>query len=360
MAIGISGSNGGITDNAKPIAADEVAERPRRHRGGPAEVSYFVNNVCNLRCRHCYVGYNERRGSLSVDEWTDVFDDLLRGGARTFGNVGKEPMLSWSTTCGLLEYFASRREECGELRFGLVTNLTLMKDGHVADLLRVHPDYIDVSLDGDERVHDSIRGSGTFAKTLSNLSVLVETGLAERVFISFTLNSENLHTVPSLVRTLNEIGITQLMISPYASLAVNDPLLLSCETATRWVCDVLRGQVIDFHACRQMKLFFKNDYSTSRELMEAWVQAGIIRLDQLLIDEYGVVFCKYDVRDAVAYFNYQMCNDFPWRAIRISHDGHVSTCLDMFYEDYRPRAVGNVRRLPVLDVISNGRAACCV
>ena len=359
MAIGISGSNGGITTDARMISIDDVDRRPLLHSGGPAEVSYFVNNVCNLRCRHCYVGYNKRNGALSVGEWVRVFDQLIHDGAHTFGNVGKEPMLSWPTTLGLLEYFANQRMAIAGLRFGLVTNLTLLDDSRANDLARVWPDYIDVSLDGDKLVHDSIRGKGTFVRTIANLSALVNLGLGDRIFISFTMNSENVHAIASLAQTIYDIGVKQLLISPYASLDTNDTMSLPIQDATNWVLDMLSGRVIDFEQCSDMKFFFKNDYSTSRELMEAWVRAGIIRLDELMIDRYGVVFCKYDLRGSDAFFNYQTCNDFPWRAIRISHDGHVSTCLDMFYEDYRPRTIGNVLHLPVLQILSNRSITCC-
>ncbi len=323
-------------------------------------ISFFVNNMCNLRCRHCYVGYDKRRGSLALTDWKALFGDLVDGGAHTFGNVGKEPLLSWPTTLGLLEYFREQRQARPYLRCGLVTNLTLLDDTRAKELAAAAPDYVDVSLDGNEAIHDSIRGESTFTTTMDNLAKLVELGLGDHVFISFTLNSENVGTLPALAEALCDLGIRRLLISPYVSLDPNDPLLLPEAAATRWIKSILAGQVIDFTRCGDMRLYFKNDFGTTQHVMDSWVRAGIIRLDELQIDRYGVVFCKYEVDGSVMYFNYQVRNDFPWRAIRISHDGYVSSCLDMFYEDYRSRTMGNVRDLSVLQILSQSeKMACC-
>lgn len=359
MALGLSGSNGGVDWRSRSIAPSELTDLDHVQRSGPAEVSYFVNNVCNLRCRHCYVGYAERHGALSLNEWKGVFGGLIEDGAHTFGNVGKEPLLSWPVTLGLLEYFKEQRVTRPHLRCGLVTNLTLLDDDRTGGLAAALPDYIDVSIDGDELIHDSIRGPGTYATTMANLAKLVRHGLGDRIFISFTLNSENVETVPALVDTLYNMGIRRLLISPYVSLDPKDPLLLTEVMATRWVRNCLDGGVVDFRRCQGVQLYFKNDFGTSQHVLDSWVRAGIIRLDDLRIDRYGVVFCKYEVEGSTIYFNYQVRNDFPSRAIRISHDGHVSSCLDMFYEDYRPRTIGNVRKLPVLNILSENRDAVC-
>lgn len=105
MALGFSGSNGGINVIAeKKFQGINLAERPM-------EVSYFVNNVCNLKCGHCYVGYENNKDELSVDEWISVFDKLIEKGALTFGNVGKEPLMSPEKTIRLLEYFRKKKRQ---------------------------------------------------------------------------------------------------------------------------------------------------------------------------------------------------------------------------------------------------------
>ena len=103
MALGISGSNGGISRDTNSVLEVDLLNRP-------LEVSYFVNNVCNLVCKHCYVRYEEQTGDLSIEKWKSIFDELIQKGALTFGNVGKEPLLSPAKTFELLEYFKKRRK----------------------------------------------------------------------------------------------------------------------------------------------------------------------------------------------------------------------------------------------------------
>jgi MoaA/NifB/PqqE/SkfB family radical SAM enzyme len=206
MAVGFSGSNGGINKG------DSFLEKDLLKR--PIEVSYFVNNICNLKCKHCYVGYNEKDNELSVDEWKKVFDELIEIGALTFGNVGKEPLLSSEKTLKLLKYFVKKREESPKLRFGFVTNGTLLNNKIARELEEIFPDYIDVSLDGDENSHNYIRSKGNFEKTFENLKNLPKK-LKEKVFISFTLMKTNKDSFGKMTKELDIIGFKKILISPY-------------------------------------------------------------------------------------------------------------------------------------------------
>jgi len=353
MALGLSGSNGGITGDIHPYRVAQGGERSRQGGPGPVEVSYFVNNVCNLRCRHCYVGYARQDNPLTIDQWKGLFDALIGAGARTFGNVGKEPLLSWRETERLLMYFCTRRRQLPELRFGLVTNGTMLDDVLARELARIEPNYIDISLDGDERAHDSIRGHGAFARVVSNLAVAVKAGLSSRIFISCTLTSANADSVGGLAKVVYDLGIRNLLISPYVSLAENDPLRLPNDALRRWAQSLLDGKVVDYNHCSGMNVYFKSEFASTRPVMRALVEDHIIDLDRLLIDRYGVVFCKYEIGGNTVFFNYQERDDFPSRAIRISHDGYVSNCLSMFYADYPCRAIGNVRHRGILDILGD-------
>lgn len=353
MALGVSGSSGGITGDIEPYSVGGRGTRLWQGSPGPAEVSYFVNNICNLACRHCYVGYARRDHSLTIEEWKDVFDALIGAGARTFGNVGKEPLLSWRETERLLMYFCTRRRQLPELRFGLVTNGTMLDGVLARELVRIEPNYIDISLDGDERAHDSIRGHGAFARVVSNLAVAVKAGLGSRIFISCTLTRANANSVGRLAKVVYDLGIRNLLISPYVSLAKNDPLRLPNDALRQWVQFLLDGKVVDCNHCSGMNVYFKSEFASTRPLMQALVEDRIIDLDRLLIDRYGVIFCKYEIGGNTVFFNYQERDDFPSRAIRISHDGYVSNCLSMFYADYPRRAIGNVRHRGILDILGD-------
>jgi len=354
MAIGFSGSNGGITSKYSRINPESII--CNEDLSTPLEVSFFVNNTCNLSCRHCYVGYEKTSDSLSFSEWTVNFDELISMGARTFGNVGKEPLLVWDKTKSLLEYFKLKKQEYSDLRFGFVTNGVLLDETKIAELNAIMPDYIDISLDGSQKVHDFIRGEGAYDTLMANLRKLssYET-LREKVFISFTLNRMNAACVDEMVATIHGMGYRNLLFSPYVTLDTNDMLYISDDKVIAVVNKLLQGELIDFSAYEGLNIYIKNDYTTTRTLMERMADISIIKKDELLVDDYGVIFNKYEFGTNTIYFNYMPFDTSLKTAIRISHDGYVSNCLDMFYDDYPARAAGNVRDKSIKDMLESGK-----
>lgn len=350
MALGLSGSNGGITKNCNSFHKKIIKMDKSTY---PLEISFFINNVCNLKCRHCYVGYKDDAQALSLNEWVNTFDKLIHIGAKTFGNVGKEPLLDWSLTKKLLQYLQFKRDKDRSIRFGLVTNGLLLNQNIVSDLYRISPDYIDISLDGDEETHDYIRGSGAYKKLLQSLSLMTKEGLSDNVFISFTLNKVNQHTLPNLVDVIYKMGYKNLLISPYVTLDKFDNLYLSVNDILQQIKKLLNGEIIDFHKYNDLQLYVKSDYTTSKDIMLAFKEDGIINEDELLIDDYGVIFNKYTFGSNTIYFNYLPYDNTFIQAIRISHDGYVSGCLDMFYEDYKYRAIGNIKERDIEAILDS-------
>jgi len=356
MAVpGLSGSAGGIslnhvTINPKDLNIYSIIEK----HPYPMDVSYFVNNVCNLKCRHCYVAYNNKSNSLNYTEWMDIFNNFIDMGALTFGNVGKEPTLSWELTKDLLFYFKEKRKIVPKLRYGIVTNGTLLNEIKINDLIECTPDYIDISLDGDEKSHDYIRGDGAFNRLMQNLALISTTKLVEKIFIVFTINKATINSLPKTIDIIYNFGIKKILFSPYITVKDEDDLYLT----DNFFCDLFKkmidGSVIDFVNHKNLTIYIKNDYSTTLELMQKMVQLNIINLNKLFIDEYGVIFVKYELPNnnklIISYIPFD--NNYN-QMIRISHDGYLSNCLDMFYNNYPERAIGNIREKGIKEILEN-------
>lgn len=355
--MGFSGSNGGLYSKSSCFKRFNKSIKIKSAHHFPLETSFFINNYCNLSCRHCYVGYSKLSYSLSTQEWTNTFDELISLGGRTFGNVGKEPLLVWDKTKSLLEYFKCKKQKYFDLRFGFVTNGILLDDVKIFEIGAIMPDYIDISLDGNRKVHDFIRGEGAYGALMANLRKLAQyEALRKKVFISFTLNRINAACVSEMVSAIYGMGYCNLLISPYVTLDIKDILYVSDDKVVDIVKKLLQGDLIDFSAYKGLNIYIKNDFTTTRQLMEKMAAVRIIRKDELLIDDYGVIFNKYDFGSNTVYFNYMPFDTSFNTAIRISHDGYVSNCLDMFYEDYPARAVGNLRNQSVKEILG-GQAA---
>ncbi|HAB52573.1 MAG TPA: hypothetical protein DCE80_10460 [Ignavibacteriales bacterium] len=354
MALGFSGSNGGMSINYKQFFVLNLKDNIFYQKNLiPTEVSYFINNICNLKCIHCYVGYCDSSNALSIQRWKDVFSELIDSGARTFGNVGKEPLLSWHKTRDLLHYFKTKRSEIPTLRFGFVTNGILLDEHKIIELESIKPDYIDISLDGNRKTHDWIRGTCGYDKLMNNLSILSKYELSKKIFISLTLNKINASSVAEVIETVYNLGIKNILISPYVTLNIHDNLFISNDEIIFETQKLINGELVNFTNYKGLNIYFKNDFTTTRDLMEEMADRNIINKHELLIDNYGVIFNKYSINNNNIYFNY-----LPWdtsyiQAIRISHNGYVSNCYDMFFENYPERAIGNVREKSIREILEN-------
>ncbi|MEK6927268.1 MAG: radical SAM protein [Nanoarchaeota archaeon] len=346
MALGFSGSNGGINPKSSSSIEQDFASKP-------LEISYFVNNTCNLTCGHCYVGYEESKNALSVEEWQNVFCDALSLGALTFGNVGKEPLLSWNKSIQLLNFLKQKRQENPKIRYGLVTNATLLTPEKISQLIEAHPTYLDISIDGTEKVHDSIRGYGNYHKSVSAIENIIRQApeFSDKLFISFTLmGRNNRHSlIEEMIKELQNKGVKKFMISPYAP-SINQ----SGEDI-----GITKEQIADTYAVLKAKanswlksedqLLLKVDYDTQKPLMNLLAERRIIELNKLLTDDYATIFNQF----GRVFINYIPVPRTLIRDIRISHDGFVSSCHDMFFKDYPNRARGNLRERRLSEIISS-------
>jgi len=72
-----------------------------------------------------------------------------------------------------------------------------------------------------------------------------------------------------------------------------------------------------------------------------------------MIDNNDALYYIYNLGDNKIILNVQTWNPDFWYAARISHDGYVSNCFDMFYGDYPERAIGNIREQSIRSILEN-------
>ncbi|MFA8342377.1 MAG: radical SAM protein [Rhodothermaceae bacterium] len=355
MAVpGLSGSNGGVSSNQVELPTSELNYLSLKNKYSiPLDVSYFINNECNLKCKHCYVGYNNIENHLTLAEWEKLFEELIDLGALTFGNVGKEPTLAWDKTIHLLKFLRAKRKQLEKIRFGLVTNGILLDNNKINVLNEIEPDYVDISLDGDRETHDIVRGKGTFDKLIKNLDIISNTKLLDNIFIIFTINKLTINNISNTIKFLDDLGIKNILLSPYITIKKNDPLYISNSEFCNLFRSIKNGSLIDFNKYSNLTIYIKNDFSTTSQLMSDMVSSKIIELDNLLIDDYGVIFNKFRMGSNNLIFSYIPFNNNYKQLLRFSHDGYLSTCLDMFYCNYSERAIGNVRSSSISNLLNN-------
>ncbi len=156
-----------------------------------------ITNRCNLQCRHCYIGDNAHQ-DLSREQVQRVLDEFEEIQGLRLLLSGGEPLLH--------PHFWEVNEVLGDYAFRsvLLSNGTLISK-EVAKKLRVHE--VQISLDGMKEGHESLRGRGTFEKTMMGIGHLQEANI--RVSVATMIHRRNLSEFDQLASLLQSRNIVE-------------------------------------------------------------------------------------------------------------------------------------------------------
>ena len=168
-------------------------------------LQWHITHRCNLRCTHCYQDdYTAFEARESLERVLDQYDALLHAyNLKGYLNVtGGEPL-----THPDLFWLLKEAQQRGMVT-AVLSNGTMIGKREAMKLKSCSVDYVQVSLDGTEQVHDAIRGKGSFAQAVEGIRWLRR----YRIFVtvSFTAQRENLRELPKLARFCRDIGVNKL------------------------------------------------------------------------------------------------------------------------------------------------------
>jgi radical SAM protein with 4Fe4S-binding SPASM domain len=154
-----------------------------------------ITDRCNLRCRHCYIGEKAPQ-ELSVKQITEILKEFEEMQGLRLMVTGGEPLLhsNFAELNNILTDFRIRKV--------LFTNGLLLNK----DLLRgLNVDEIQISIDGLEKGHDSLRGAGTFGKSLKAVRLAKEMGF--EVSVATMVHAKNLDDFDKMEKLFSELEI---------------------------------------------------------------------------------------------------------------------------------------------------------
>lgn len=155
----------------------------------PVIVNLFVTGKCNANCKYCYVDMQRQpEREFNGNEWIALIDQLIERGARMFSLVGGEPLLSPHIE-RIIDHLVKRN-----VFFVLTSNGFLVPKK--IDLVKKAP-VISISLDGEEKCHDAVRGKGQFQKAMEGIKAAQKLGANVR--ISTVISKHNIHQIDFLV-----------------------------------------------------------------------------------------------------------------------------------------------------------------
>ena len=177
-------------------------------------LQWHITERCNLRCHHCYQD-NYARDELPFDTLLTIleqFKTLLntlrqRAGQFIRGHItvtGGEPFAR-QDFLDLLNIFAQYHEQ---FSFAILTNSTLIDATLAQQLALLKPAFIQVSIEGDEKIHDEIRGKGNFQQVVTAIKYLHHAKIP--TYISFTAHRQNFQSFPKVAQLANKLKVEKV------------------------------------------------------------------------------------------------------------------------------------------------------
>ena len=170
-----------------------------RGRWGTAPVPLAVNLLltyrCNLRCAYCEV-WRQPPAELDTNAVCRLIDELAAAGTERLGLGGGEPMMRGDV--GAIVRHAKSRG----LTVSMVSN-GLQVPERIAELGGL--DFLAISLDGAEAVHDAVRGKGSYAKAVAAIAAARDAGID--VWTTTVLTRRNVAQVPETVALAQQLGV---------------------------------------------------------------------------------------------------------------------------------------------------------
>jgi radical SAM protein with 4Fe4S-binding SPASM domain len=198
----------------------------------PLQAVVELTNQCNLCCQHCGSSCTHKMNpdELTIEEWQGVIDQLVEFGTERIVFSGGEPTLK-SDFDELLGYTATKG-----IKFALITNGYILPDNISEAIGQYRPYAIGVSLDGNEAVHNTIRGrEDSWKRAFETIGSVRKLGI--QVCAVTTVSKWNLHVLDELVAILSEsVDSWQVQLaSSFGRMKTQAEALLS-EEGFRYLC----------------------------------------------------------------------------------------------------------------------------
>jgi MoaA/NifB/PqqE/SkfB family radical SAM enzyme len=159
-------------------------------------LSLEVTSHCNIQCLHCFVNHQiHERSSLSFDVVKDIIKEGHDLGYRRLHVTGGEPLI-WKELFEALDYAFY----LGYKTVLINTNGILLSKETCGKLASYNGVIITVSLDGPEKLHNRIRGEGSYRLTMRGLENAVNALFEPVVFT--TAYKMLLPELPNFVKDL--------------------------------------------------------------------------------------------------------------------------------------------------------------
>ena len=183
-----------------------VTEGERERSLDGSIIIWNFTNRCNLACHHCYSYADPNQEDfLSTKFILDSISELTRAGIRFVIFSGGEPLIRRD-----IFEIAEAMRNAGIVTY-LSTNGLYINEKNVDRIIATF-NYIGISIDGIEDVHDRFRGlEGAYKKSLEAIALIQKHG--GNAGIRFTITNETKESFLSIFELAESIGVNKIYIS---------------------------------------------------------------------------------------------------------------------------------------------------
>lgn len=316
------------------------------------QIYLLLTEACNLKCNYCIRGdkrqnFLDKKALEKILEENDFTNDqvLLTGG---------EPMLHPQ----FLEIITLCSKKFKSISIN--TNGTILK--YLEDMSLIPNLHIQISIDGVEEVHNTIRGEHSFSKIISVIENIERLGISYN--IATVVNQGNKDTLKNMIKWLECRSMKYWKVEPQLPFGCGDNQL--CITTEEWniivdelleICDfrLVIKKLFDFtilNKCTQeqikmlesrkvkncgnctQKVYVYPDFNVYPCTCLKEFKLGNLQentLKQVLADDQATIFKEYKVLEESA------CS--KCRYVKICNGG----CIGMSYHKFKKLGMGDCR-----------------
>ena len=178
-------------------------------------IQLHLTERCNLSCSHCYQT-GKKTDEMSLDEIRDLAGetaDMLNLWSEQY-NISFIPSMNITGGEPLLRHdMFEILDEIGKRGYGLylLSNGILINKERAKVLAGLGVKGVQVSIEGPEEIHESIRGKGSFLSSLNGVQCLLEAGI--NVTLNVTLSTINAGHMIEMVKLSSCLGVHKLGFS---------------------------------------------------------------------------------------------------------------------------------------------------
>ncbi len=251
-------------DIKKSTQKDTITKKYLPELSSPLNVYWELTRHCNLRCKHCYKGYETEKKmyTCTKEEAMKIAEKIVKSGIMhvylSGGEVFTVPYIN-----ELIIFLTDHNIDLTVYTNGTICNQIelLAKNLNQKDFL-----CFNISIDGAEKEHDIIRGKGNYKKTLKTIKLLKKNNINTKV--NLVMNKINYKTIPDVYETFLQMGINQISLSTLSlegAAMQNKALLLMTREELDELKEILKKYIF---AKPKEKFFYMQYYNYKDRILK--------------------------------------------------------------------------------------------